>query len=290
MALKSSFRVKKRGLYKAPSQFLEKNALDLLAFIAITTTNLICKMIIQSLNKILRGFGYKIIKDNFNEEYAEFLDIYAFCKPYTMTSVERMYALYKGVEYVVKNNIPGDFVECGVWKGGSSMLIAKTLQKFGVTDRTIWMYDTYEGMSEPTENDKDIAGIDANDLLQKASKEDQASVWCFSSLDEVKNNLKLTNYPDNNIHFIKGKVEDTIPESIPNGYIALLRLDTDWYESTKHELIHLFPLLVKSGVLIIDDYGHWVGAKKAVDEYIQQNGITLFLAKVDYSGRMAIKN
>jgi hypothetical protein len=152
------------------------------------------------------------------------------------------------------------------------------------------MYDTYEGMSEPTENDKDIAGIDANDLLQKASKEDQASVWCFSSLDEVKNNLKLTNYPDNNIHFIKGKVEDTIPESIPNGYIALLRLDTDWYESTKHELIHLFPLLVKSGVLIIDDYGHWVGAKKAVDEYIQQNGITLFLAKVDYSGRMAIKN
>ena len=122
------------------------------------------KMIFQSLNKIFNKFGFKIIKDNINEEYAEFLDIYNFCKPYTMTSIERMYALYKGVEYVVKNNIQGDFVECGVWKGGSSMLIAKTLLKFGVTDRTIWLYDTYEGMSEPTENDKDIFGTSANTL------------------------------------------------------------------------------------------------------------------------------
>jgi hypothetical protein len=227
-------------------------------------------MIIKSLNKILNGFGYKIIKDNFNEEYAEFLDIYESCKPYTMTSVERMYALYKGVEYVVKHQIPGDFVECGVWKGGSSMLIAKTLLKFGVSDRKIWMYDTYEGMSEPTENDK-------------------ASVWCFSSLDEVKSNLKLTGYNETLIHFVKGKVEDTIPGEIPAGDIALLRLDTDWYESTKHEMIHMFPKLVKSGVLIIDDYGHWVGAKKAIDEYVEANKIILFLNKVDYSGRMAIK-
>ena len=128
------------------------------------------KMIFQSLNKIFNKFGFKIIKDNINEEYAEFLDIYNFCKPYTMTSIERMYALYKGVEYVIKNNIQGDFVECGVWKGGSSMLIAKTLLKFGVTDRTIWLYDTYEGMSEPTENDKDIFGTSANTLLKKPLK------------------------------------------------------------------------------------------------------------------------
>jgi hypothetical protein len=206
-----------------------------------------------------------------------------------MTSVERMYALYKGVEYVVKHQIPGDFVECGVWKGGSSMLIAKTLLKFGVSDRKIWMYDTYEGMSEPTENDKDIAGVKADDLLKNASKEDQASVWCFSSLDEVKSNLKLTGYNETLIHFVKGKVEDTIPGEIPAGDIALLRLDTDWYESTKHEMIHMFPKLVKSGVLIIDDYGHWVGAKKAIDEYVEANKIILFLNKVDYSGRMAIK-
>ncbi|HMT35418.1 MAG TPA: TylF/MycF/NovP-related O-methyltransferase, partial [Chitinophagaceae bacterium] len=115
-------------------------------------------MIIKSLNILFNKLGYKLLKDNEKEEYAEFYDLYLQCKPYTMTSIERMYALYKGVEYVVKNNIPGDFVECGVWKGGSSMLIALTLMKFGVNDRKIWMYDTFEGMSEPGEEDKDPIG------------------------------------------------------------------------------------------------------------------------------------
>jgi O-methyltransferase len=246
-------------------------------------------MIIKSLNKILNGFGYKILKDDFNERYAEFLDIYQFCKPYTMTSVERMYALYKGVEYIVKNNIPGDFVECGVWKGGSSMLIAKTLQKFGVNDRKLWMYDTYEGMSEPTKDDADNTGLSAEEQLKKASKANQESVWCYSSLDEVKANLTLTGYNMSLIHFVKGKVEDTIPDHIPLGDISLLRLDTDWYESTKHEMNHLFPKLVSQGVLIIDDYGHWVGAKKAVDEYLAQHHIPLLLQTIDYTGRMAVK-
>jgi len=245
-------------------------------------------MIIQSLNKILSGFGYKIIKDNFNEEYAEFLDLYEFCKPYTMTSVERMYALYKGVEYVVKNNIPGDFVECGVWKGGSSMLIAKTLQKFGITDRNIWMYDTYEGMVEPGEEDKDTTGEKAHDTWTKLKKEDKSG-WCVSSIEEVKNNLKITSYPFSLLHFIQGKVEETIPGDMPNDQIALLRLDTDWYESTKHELEHLYPSLVQKGVFIIDDYGHWVGAKKALDEYLINTNQTMFLNKVDYTARIAVK-
>lgn len=246
-------------------------------------------MIIKSLNSLFNKFGYKLLKNNEKEEYAEFYDLYLECKPFTMTSIERMYALYKGVEYIVKNNIPGDFVECGVWKGGSSMLIAKTLLKFGVSDRQIWMYDTYEGMSEPGEEDKDILGINAKELLNNASKEVSESVWCYSGLEEVRTNLTTTKYPINHINFIKGKVEDTIPDTIPKKNISLLRLDTDWYESTKHELTSLFPLLVKSGVLIIDDYGHWVGAKKAVDEYMEENKISIFLNKVDYSARSAIK-
>jgi len=246
-------------------------------------------MIIKSLNILFNKLGYKLLKDNEKEEYAEFYDLYLQCKPYTMTSIERMYALYKGVEYVVKNNIPGDFVECGVWKGGSSMLIALTLMKFGVNDRKIWMYDTFEGMSEPGEEDKDNQGTQAKELLTKASKDVSESVWCFSELDAVKKNLLNTRYPIDQIQFIKGKVEDTIPISIPNEYISLLRLDTDWYESTKHELNYLFPLLVKSGVLIIDDYGHWVGAKKAVDEYIEDKNICIYLNKIDYSARIAIK-
>jgi hypothetical protein len=246
-------------------------------------------MIIQSLNSILNKLGYKIVKNSFKEEYAEFLDIYTFCKPFTMTTAERMYALYKGVEYVIKNNIEGDFVECGVWKGGSSMVIAKTLQKFGVTDRKIWMYDTYEGMSEPTENDKDNTGVSADILLAQSSKREATSVWCYSGLEEVKSNLASTGYPVKNIEFVKGKVEDTIPNTMPSEPIALLRLDTDWYESTKHELNYMFPLLQSAGVLIIDDYGHWEGAKKAVDEYLLHNQVKLFLSKVDYSGRIAVK-
>ncbi len=247
-------------------------------------------MIIKSLNILFNKFGYKLLKDNQKEEYAEFYDLYLECKPYTMTSIERMYALYKGVEYVVKNNIEGDFVECGVWKGGSSMLIAKTLLKFGVNDRSIWMYDTYEGMSEPTENDKDIQGTKAEELLNKESKEVSGSIWCYSGLDEVKSNLSATKYPMDKINFIKGKVEDTIPHSIPDKVISLLRLDTDWYESTRHELIHLYPKLIHKGVIIIDDYGHWQGAKKAVDEYMKANNQCLLLQHIDYTGRIAVKS
>jgi O-methyltransferase len=245
-------------------------------------------MIIKSLNALFKKFGYKLLKDTEKEEYAEFYDLYLRCKPYTMTSIERMFALYKGVEYIIKNNIPGDFVECGVWKGGSSMLIALTLLKFGVTDRKIWMYDTFEGMSEPGEEDEDIMGGKAHDTWKKL-KQDEQSGWCVSSLEAVKNNLSITNYPNPLFHFISGMVEKTIPNHMPNGHIALLRLDTDWYESTNHEMNFLFPLLVKSGVLIIDDYGHWQGAKKAIDEYVHHNNIAIYLHKVDYTARIAIK-
>ena len=245
-------------------------------------------MVIKSLNKLFGKFGYKIVKDDFREQYAEFIDIYDFCKPYTMTSVERMYALYKGVEYVVKNNIPGDFVECGVWKGGSSMLIAKTLQKFGVNDRKIWMYDTYEGMSEPGEEDKDVGGAAAHEVWEKLLVENKSG-WCVSSLDEVKENIRTTGYALDQFNFIEGKVEFTIPNHIPNNGIALLRLDTDWYESTRHEMIHLYPLLVSRGVLIIDDYGFWRGSRQAVDEYISEHRPCLLLNRMDDTGRIAIK-
>ena len=91
-----------------------------------------------------------------------------------------------------------------------------------------------------------------------------------------------------NIIYIKGKVEETIPEIIP-GKISLLRLDTDWYESTLHNLNHLFPLLSKGGILILDDYGHWQGARKAVDEYLEKNNVKILLNRIDYTGRIAVK-
>lgn len=208
-------------------------------------------------------------------------------KPYTMTSDQRLAALCDAIEYVVHRGIPGSIVECGVWKGGSSMAAAECLSSLDDTGRDIYLYDTFEGMSEPTEADKEIdSGKSAGEMMASSTREDL--VWAYSSLEEVKKNLSTVRYPQNKIHFVKGKVEDTIPATIPD-QIALLRLDTDWYESTKHELEHLFPLLSPGGVLIIDDYGHWDGARRAVDEYFSASGRRVLLSRIDYTGRMTLK-
>jgi hypothetical protein len=217
-----------------------------------------------------------------------FRSVYDGCKPFTMTSLERMYSLYNAVEYLVKNNIDGDFVECGVWKGGSSMVMTRTLLLNGITDRNIYLYDTFEGMSEPKAEDKDLRGNPASTLLNKRNKDEAGSIWCYSSLEEVKANLGKTGYPPNRINYVAGKVEDTIPGTIPAG-IALLRLDTDWYDSTYHELVHLYPLLCSGGILIIDDYGHWQGARKAVDNYFKELNINPLLHRIDYTGRILQK-
>ena len=219
----------------------------------------------------------------------DFSRIYELCRENTMTSPERMYCLYKGVKYILDNAIPGDFIECGVWKGGSAMLIAKLLSLYNVTNRKIILYDTYEGMSEPSELDRDYTGEPADSLLKKSSIEDQASVWCYSSFEEVKENISKTGIDPNQVHMIKGKVEDTIPSNVPAEKIALLRLDTDWYESTYHELVHLYPMLVEKGVLIIDDYGHWEGCRRAVDQYFAENNVRILLNRIDETGRIAIK-
>lgn len=201
--------------------------------------------------------------------------------PFTMTNEERLVSLIRSCEYILKNNIQGSFVECGVWKGGSSLLIADFLSKNNAEDRKLYMYDTFEGMSAPTENDRQYDGQLAEDMLNRGE------VICYSSFEEVVNTMKKSSFT--NYEMIKGKVEDTIPQTLPEK-IALLRLDTDWYESTKHELIHLFPLVEKGGIVIIDDYGWWEGAKKAVDEYINENNLKIFLSRVDYTCRVAIKS
>ncbi|MDB9445575.1 TylF/MycF/NovP-related O-methyltransferase [Anabaena sp. CS-542/02] len=210
-----------------------------------------------------------------------------YVSPYTMTGIERINSLVNATKYVIENNIEGDFVECGVWKGGSMMAIAYTLNHFSCNSRNLYLFDTFEGMSIPTSNDVDLSGLDAQTLLNKSDKL-TSPIWCYSTLDEVKNNMIKTGYSPEKKHFIKGKVEDSIPLHAPNK-IALLRLDTDWYESTKHELVYLFPRLVNGGVIIIDDYGHWQGCRQAVDDYIRENNIPILLNRIDYTGRIAIK-
>lgn len=244
-------------------------------------------------NKIINKLGYQITSLEVKipidiQQDKPFMEIYEKCKPYTMTSPERMYSLHKSVQNVVKNNINGDFVECGVWKGGSSMVIALTLLQMNDSFRRLYLYDTFEGMSEPSALDKDISGADAEIVLNNSDREDSNSIWCYSGLEEVKKNLLSTGLPSSNIKFIKGMVEETIPGTISEK-IALLRLDTDWYESTLHELNHLYPLVSKNGVVIIDDYGHWQGARKAVDEFLEKQEIKPLLHRIDYTGRIIQK-
>ena len=205
-------------------------------------------------------------------------------QPFTMTSRERIYGLCLAVEHVVRSKVPGSFVECGVWRGGSAMAIALSLQHAGVNDRELVMFDTYQGMTEPTDGDRDLEGNLASDLLQEADRE-TSLVWAKSQLDEVQENISSVGYA--NVSYVVGDVLETVPAQAPET-IALLRLDTDWYESTRHEMTHLLPRVARGGILIVDDYGHWSGARRAVDEYVDEHGLDLFLCPLDYTGRLAV--
>jgi hypothetical protein len=207
-------------------------------------------------------------------------------KPYTLTSNERLISLTNAVRFVVRNNIPGAIAESGVWRGGSMMAIALTLIDEGDTSRDLFLYDTYDGMPVPTDADKRFDGRLAE--LELAETPKGEGVWCRSSLDEVKSNMASTEYPSERILYIAGRVEETVPARIPPK-LAILRLDTDWYESTRHELEHLFPLLADGGFLILDDYGHWQGARKAVDEFLASSSKKYFLHRLDNTGRLLIK-
>ena len=201
---------------------------------------------------------------------------------YTMTSPERINALWEATQYVARANIPGSFVECGVWRGGSMMVVAKTLLSLNDTSRDLYLFDTFEGMTTPTERDVAYNGTSALAFFE--TRDD----WCAASLVDVETNMKTTGYPDHLIHYVRGPVEETIPEHIPDE-IALLRLDTDWYASTKHELLHLYPRLVMGGVLILDDYGHWEGSRGAVDEYFKEHQVVAPFLRIDSAGRILIK-
>lgn len=240
--------------------------------------------------ELLKRFGLRIVRldEELKDVEEDFRSVSLASMDFTMTTTHSMYSLYQAVEYIVKSGIPGDFVECGVWKGGSCMLMASTLLRLGDTSRKIYMYDTFTGMSEPTEEDVVIVDGTSAESIWKTTQEEGLNRWCYSSLDEVRRNVLSTGYPPENIVFAEGKVEESIPGTLP-GDVALLRLDTDFYQSTLHELVHLYPLLVNRGVLIIDDYGYWKGCKQAVDEFFSEKNISMLLSRVDLTTRTGVK-
>jgi O-methyltransferase len=218
-----------------------------------------------------------------------FLRLYRACRPYTMTSKERLYALYQAVRYTTELGIAGEFVECGVWRGGSSIMACLAFEAFGDRDRRFRLYDTFQGMTAPTAHDVDVFGGNARDQMARAKPaEVTRNILAMASLADVRRNIVESGCDISRFAFVEGAVERTIPLAAQTP-IALLRLDTDFYESTLHELTHLYPLLTAGGILIIDDYGYWQGARKAVDEYFSTNGPVL-LNRIDRSGRLVVKS
>jgi len=250
------------------------------------------KSLKRIIRQLIRRMGYDIVPSREEREFPpdfgeDEIQIIRSVQPYTMTSPERLYALIQAVRYVIHNDIEGDIVECGTWKGGSMMAVALTLKRLGA-QRDLYLFDTFEGMTKPGDKDVSYTGESASQKFEQLRTGNDCSNWAKASLKDVEKEMCSWGYDAARIHFIKGRVEDTIPANAPKP-ISLLRLDTDWHASTAHALIHLFPRLSKNGVLILDDYGHWLGARKAVDEHIAENKLRILLNRIDYTGRIGVK-
>lgn len=242
--------------------------------------------------KMVRALGVDLVRYPQREALPTDLDdealrLVRMARPFSLTTAHRLASTLEAVRHVCRADVPGDIVECGVWRGGNMLLAATTLKSLGDTARDIYLYDTFEGMTAPSEMDRDYLGTPAQALLKREVR--GAGVWCEASLEDVQRTMGLSSYPAERIHYVRGPVEQTIPGAAPEK-IAVLRLDTDWFESTRHEMEHLFPRLSPGGILIIDDYGHWQGARRAVDEYLDDHGVKALLVRVDYTCRIMVKD
>jgi len=252
----------------------------------------------KSINKGLNRFGFQLERftprgEIFTAMEASEIDeqIYKRVQPFTMSNPDPIYSLITATRYIIENGIEGDFVECGTWSGGCSMAIALTLRELGETRRNIWIYDTFAGMTKPGEIDVTYGDkvMQALPYWQEKNGSSSGSDWANISLDQVKTNLVSTNYPMDKIKFIEGNVLETLDDAGPNK-IALLRLDTDWYDSTKKEMVVLYPKLSLGGVCIVDDYGAWAGSKQAVDEFMSENLPRPLMHITDWTTRTWVKS
>lgn len=217
-------------------------------------------------------------------------ETFASVSPFTMTGIERVQALVNAVRYVVQARVEGAIVECGVWKGGSMMAVARTLLEVGESHRELWLFDTFTGLTEPSDLDSSAGGLTAKSYINQAGNlagAHRESHLCIANVETVRVNLEATGYPPSHLHFVVGDVLETLPvEELVR--IALLRLDTDWYESTRHELDHLFSKMTPGGVLICDDYNFWMGHRKAIDDYFSELGESLLMCRIDSSAVLAV--
>jgi SAM-dependent methyltransferase len=189
---------------------------------------------------------------------------------YTMIGHKRLNNIQHAVETVLNENIPGDFIETGVWRGGAVMLMKAVLDAHGVTDRTVWCADSFEGLPPPNEKDKALAATaDFSDRMILAVSKEQ-----------VEANFRRFELLDDRVKFLKGWFSDTLPNA-PVKDLAILRLDGDLYESTMDALVNLYPKLRPGGFLIIDDYSSWAGCKQAITDYRESHGIAAEIQMID---------
>lgn len=187
----------------------------------------------------------------------------------TMIGLKRLDNIQTCIEQVVKEDIPGDLIETGVWRGGATIFMRAVLKSLGVTNRTVWVADSFEGLPKP-------------EKMHVADKKDINYAFGFLAIDleQVKSNFKRYHMLDEQVKFLKGWFKDTLPEA-PINKLSLLRLDGDMYGSTMVALEHLYPKLSKGGYIIIDDYGAVQGCKKAVEDYRKNNGIYEDIIQID---------
>jgi O-methyltransferase len=184
-------------------------------------------------------------------------------RPYTMTNADKVFGLIQATRYATRNKIEGDIVECGVGRGGNSQAAAHTLLDLGDTSRDLYLFDTFEGLTPPS--DAPVA-----------------------TLEDVEAGFDHVLYPREKVHYVVGAVADTVPDALPER-IAILRLDTESYESTKHELEHAYPRLTPGGILIVDGYGQSAGTTRATDEFVERLEEPLLLHRLVGGGRIAVK-
>ena len=237
-------------------------------------------------NRNLREFHKKVkfVKDIPLSDFFNFQKLLLVKKvyPYTMVSYQRLSNVYDLAELAENNKIDGAFVECGVWKGGCAAVMAFVAEK-AKSNRKVWLFDSFEGLPEPTIEDGNMAKDYANN---KASGKLKTINECVSSLEDVKEVFfKILKINPRNIAIKKGWFQNTLPIAKNEiGPIFILRLDGDWYESTKCCLDNLYDSVVSGGYIIIDDYGYWEGSRGALDKFFKERKINADITKIDCTG------
>lgn len=256
------------------------------------------RLVKSLINRALAKFDYRMVRIpavqcispvEFSPADVEIMR-YVLDRKLTMVSPQRLIATIQACKYAIQAEIAGDFVECGVWRGGNSLAAKLVFEQYG-SDRRVILFDTFAGMTEPTELDTSLLDGAAARARFEKSRRAEHNAWCYASLEDVERNFRDAGSSLANVRFVRGDVLETleVEENLPAA-ISVLRLDTDWYESTRMEMDVLYPRLSHGGVLLIDDYGHWAGARRAVDEYFAHSGAPRpLLQYTDYAGRMGVK-